>query len=426
MPPTNNHTPTGAIIAISVIAAAAFAVYESPEVRQFAEDLRRRFAQSLHSMGDNVDPSERRRRQEQEQQGQPLFNRPEDAEGVLNGGGGVDADEASRRRQMEEFAYWNHLREQQQAEASQSVKTESESAEGKSKRTRSSSFGNFLQQDEGACQGTYILSSAVEPAQTENLVQRRVGRGIDRGAIFADPFGDEHGIELGERADAGWGGQSQQDKSRVLIAPGRDEVVSVASEMESEDLYGADDNRIRTAVGVAAAAGVGIAIVGITTDADVPVQVTEMLIDTSEPLEVATSAPEMQAFDQEEEAQYATPAQYPQSEANELDAYAAIHAWADNAHTEGFYSPLPTTPTVLSETSEGDFGSVSDAVVEGEGSGSEDGDGVATPRTVDSLSVVGGEAWESASESEDGSGRSTPGSWTEVGSVVSSEAERGV
>ena len=69
--------------------------------------------------------------------------------------------------------------------------------------------------------------------------------------------------------------------------------------------------------------------------------------------------------------------------------------------TAGFYSPLPATPQVISEASDGGFGSEAASL-----------DGAATPKTVDSVSLVGG---ESGSE-----GRNTPGSWTEVGSVVSS------
>jgi hypothetical protein len=102
-----------------------------------------------------------------------------------------------------------------------------------------------------------------------------------------------------------------------------------------------------------------------------------------------------------EETQYATSASH-LHEADENDAYAAIHAWADGANgTAGFYSPLPVTPHVISEASDGGFGSEAGS-----------SQGAATPRTVDSVSLVGGESGSG--------GRSTPGSWTEVGSVVSS------
>lgn len=402
MPSTHTVVSTGAIIAISVITATAFAVYESPEVRQFAEDLRRRIAQSLRALGDNIEPGGRR---QEEDGGQPLFNRPEDAHGVLNRD--VDADEASRRRQREELAYWNHLREQRLREStikSETVKAESDAAEGTRKRTRSSSFGDFLQQDGSAEPGTYVFkSSGVETAHTDNLVHRRLGsRGINRGAVFANPFDDEHGIELNER-DGSWG--EQVDLSQSLMTPSKDEIVSVTSGMESEDLYGAEDNRIRPLRRPVSMPGSAAGFPGAYRSAE-----PELLVDVSE----VNPKPK-----EEEETQYATPGRYPSEQ--ETDAYAAIHAWNDNASGSGFYSPLPTTPQVLSEVSDGDFGSASGSVVGDEHSSEE---GMATPKTMDSMSIIGENERVEDVDSGSDNGRSTPGSWTEVGSDVSSEAGR--
>ncbi|KFY27683.1 hypothetical protein V491_00781, partial [Pseudogymnoascus sp. VKM F-3775] len=239
------HVAKGAIIAISVIAATAFAVYESPEVRHFLINLRRQAAHTLHNLGDNIEPRER---SEEESGQQPLFNRPEDAEGVVERDG-VDADDESRKRQMEELAYWNRLREEKE-------NTQNQPTEGQ--RKRSSSFGDFLAQD--GDQGTYVLRSGAEPASAENLVHRHAGRGIDRGAMFANPFGDEHGIELSSR-EAGWG--SQIDKSQSLMAPGKDEVMSVA---DSEGLYCASDNIIRRPAGITESSAMFAAPVPFDTD----------------------------------------------------------------------------------------------------------------------------------------------------------------
>ena len=80
-------TPAGAV-------AAAIALYESPELRRYADDLRRRIAMALHNLGDGINPNENEQ--------QPMFNRPEDAEGFLqsrSGPGaepGVDAHEPER------------------------------------------------------------------------------------------------------------------------------------------------------------------------------------------------------------------------------------------------------------------------------------------------------------------------------------------
>lgn len=353
----------------------------------------------MHNLGDNIEPTERR---EEESEQQPLFNRPEDAEGVVERDG-VDADDASRKRQMEELAYWNSLRQEKE-------KAQNQATDGQRKRTRSSSFGDFLAQD--GDQGTYVLRSGAEPAPSENLVHRHAGRGIDRGAMFANPFGDEHGIELSSR-ETGWG--SQVDQSQSLMSPGKDEVMSVT---DSEGLYCASDNVIRRPAGIAGSSALFVAPVPFEADerpsrplgivetpslfsAPTPSMEEELLIDTSESDEAAPEVSARAVPDEAEETQYATSASRMQ-EAGETNAYAAIHAWADGADsTAGFYSPLPATPQVISEASDGGFGN--DAA---------SSDGAATPKTVDSVSLVGG---ESGSE-----GRNTPGSWTEVGSVVSS------
>jgi len=90
-------------------------------------------------------------------------------------------------------------------------------------------------------------------------------------------------------------------------------------------------------------------------------------------------------------------------------AFASIHAWADNSHHASFYSPLPVTPAApLSVVSE-----------------PEDLDGQVTPTDSASLAGSGEDVGrEDASSvddvmSEEGDGIHTPGSWTEVGSVVS-------
>ncbi|KAF2870680.1 hypothetical protein BDV95DRAFT_574328 [Massariosphaeria phaeospora] len=50
----------GLIIAASVIVAAGIAIYESPQVRQWVDQSRRKIAVALHSLGDEVQPPQRR------------------------------------------------------------------------------------------------------------------------------------------------------------------------------------------------------------------------------------------------------------------------------------------------------------------------------------------------------------------------------
>jgi hypothetical protein len=56
-PPRPNHPfQTGLIIAASVLVAAGIAIYESPQVRQWVDQSRRKIAVALHSLGDDIHP----------------------------------------------------------------------------------------------------------------------------------------------------------------------------------------------------------------------------------------------------------------------------------------------------------------------------------------------------------------------------------
>src|SRR6478735_9509036 len=137
-----NHVvlASGAVVAVSVAIATTIAIFESPEVRRYADDVRRRIAFALHSMGEGIEPPHR----------EPRFNRPEDADGFFEsrrGAGaeaGVDADEETRRRQREELLYWNSVMLEKQ-EKDQNEKDDTKSATELSRR--GSSFDDFLRQD---------------------------------------------------------------------------------------------------------------------------------------------------------------------------------------------------------------------------------------------------------------------------------------
>lgn len=360
---------TGAIIVVTVVAAAAIAVYESPEIRQFAEECRRRIAIALHSLGDEINP-----RSESESQ-QPRYNRPEDAEGFLQSSAeaGVDADEDSRRRQREELMYWNQVRLE---------KMQREKQQGKEQnRSQGSSFDDFLHEDHTAEKGTYIYNSGADvygDAEEGLLRRRRDGvRGLDRGAAFANPFADENQIEMEE----------QRAMDRGLMSPDHTEL--------SEDLYGAsDDNKP-------------------SRESTHTLSHEEQLVDVSEPTPLP-ALPELVS----EPMSFPTIQELPTNSYHEdahmtsqdgESAYASIHAWADNSQHASFYSPLPVTPAApLSEASEPEYL-----------------DGQATPTDTASLAGSGEDVGRDDASSvhdvmsEDGDGINTPGSWTEVGSVVS-------
>jgi len=361
----------GVVVIVSLAAAAAIAVYESPQARQFAEDLRRRIAIALHSLGDDINPSSQ----------QPRFNRPEDAEGFMQSQGsgevGVDADEESKRRQREELMYWNAVHLEKLAK-------EKKLAEDRpANKSRGSSFDDFLQQDHSAEKGTFVYNTGADlNTEAEDGLRQRGLRGLNRGSLYANPFGDEHGIELDE--------QRAMDAS--LISPDESEKFEVMS-----DLYSASEAPKRSR----------------KTSATI----SEQLIDTSEPVpDPPTSYPMM------EDAMMAETTNYTNM-ASQESPYASIHAWADNTN-QSFYSPLPVTPRAATpphlDLAPGSP-TFSDPDVSIPGSGQ------VTPTDSASLAGSGEEVWGPRSGatsdadvmSVDGDGISTPGTWTEVGSVVS-------
>lgn len=356
----------------NLIQAAAIAVYESPQARQFAEDVRRKIAVALHSLGDEINPQFR----------QPRFNRPEDAEGFLQSQGNadvsVDADEESKRRQREELMYWNAVHLEKQA------KERKERGDRPANKSRGSSFDDFLKQDETAEKGTFVYNTGadVNGGREEGLRNRGV-RGLNRGSAYANPFSDEHNIE----ADT----QLAMDAS--LMSPEASEKYEVMS-----DIYTASESPRASRETTATIA---------------------QLIDVSDPVpDPPISYPTMEL----EEPVMAGSTNFTNMAPRDDSPFASIHAWADNTNSS-FYSPLLTTPRPATPTHEVRPSSptFSDPDVSVSGSGE------ATP--TDSASVAGSaeEVWapRSGATSEgdvmsiDGDGISTPGTWTEVGSVVS-------
>ncbi|GKT45578.1 uncharacterized protein ColSpa_05759 [Colletotrichum spaethianum] len=213
MPPVNNGALASAgVIAVSVAVAAAIAIYESPELRRYADDIRRRIAVALHSLGEGIEPGDR----------PPMFNRPEDAQGFLESRGGaesgVDADDETRRRQREELLYWNavHLAktEKERIEAEESGSRELPPPGP----TRGRSFDDFMQQDQNGEKGSFVFNTGANVHNDEGLVRRRYEgvRGLNS-SLYANPFADEHQIDQDELPTV-------EEPSQ--LSPGRDEAVS--------------------------------------------------------------------------------------------------------------------------------------------------------------------------------------------------------
>ncbi|KAL2023377.1 hypothetical protein VTK56DRAFT_2734 [Thermocarpiscus australiensis] len=389
------------IIAASVAVAAAIALYESPEVRRVAGDLRRRIAIALHSLGDNIDPSS----------GEPRFNRPEDAEGFYQSHD-VDADDETRRRQREELMYWNARREEQK-------QRERESQQRASPRPRGTSFDDFLQPDEAGERGSFVYNSSAQAwdASSSNLLRRRGNaegvRGLNA-SMMSNPFSDEHGIELDERP------RILEYEHEDLRAPGRDEVMS--------DIYNATPR----------AQSPSLSRSHTFSAPSLPV-VDEVLFDfqshsQSNPASEYASATEGDQHSKQDgtstsrsrsatlEREPAEDEHMTAGQDDRADAYASIQAWAQNssggAGAAGFYSPLPVSPQApLSEPeviSAGQLTPTDSASVAGSAVEVAHDDAVSS--RADEYDVM---------SETDGGGIPTPGSWSEVASVVS-ESESAV
>ncbi|KAK1998757.1 hypothetical protein LX36DRAFT_20258 [Colletotrichum falcatum] len=373
MPSVNNGALASAgVIAVSVAVAAAIAIYESPELRRYADDIRRRIAVALHSLGEGIEPDDR----------PPMFNRPEDAQGFLESRGGaeagVDADDETRRRQREELMYWNavHLakKEKERVDAGESGSPERPPPGP----TRGTSFDDFMQQDYTGEKGSFVFNTGANVHDDEGLVRRRPEgvRGLNS-SLYANPFTDEHQIDQDELP-------ALQEPTHIL--PGRDEAAS--------DIYSATtrdtDERPRDIAAPDA------------TLAHMP-----PIVDVAEP---PAGSEKSATLDRElGPDEYMTAGQEDREE-----AYASIQAWAQGSSTaSNFYSPLPMSPPVpMSEpelVSEGELTPTDSASLAG--SGEDVADEVASSRADDNSRY-----YDVLSESE---GMMTPASWSEVGSVVS-------
>jgi len=360
----HQRVAVGAIVVVSVAVAAAIAVYESPQARQFAEDCRRRIAIALHSLGDEINPQNRR----------PRFNRPEDAEGFMQSTAesGVDADEDTKRRQREELMYWNAVHMEKLAKEKK-LATE----ERPKNASRGSSFDDFLQQDESQPKGTFVYNTGADVNhEPEEGLRNRGVRGLNRSSLYANPFADENHID--------WEEQRAIDAS--LISPDASEKFEVMS----EGIYSANEDPRPTR--------------------NTTATITEQLVDITEAVPVPpTSAPTSEHA--EENTNYVNMA------SRDEDAFASIHAWADNANNS-FYSPLPATPRPATpqQDSESPASSSCPSPMPSLGNSTPtrsvaSGEEIWAPRS--------GATSEADVMSVDGDGISTPGSWTEVGSVVS-------
>jgi len=164
----------GLIIAASVIVAAGIAIYESPQVRAWADQTRRKIAVALHSLGDDIQPrrpsessddfEERKRRRDE----LVRRNRNELIKRAREEGIAVDLDELAR------------------------IGTENaEAAEKRSRVDRTKSFDDMVGSD-----GTLKNNTTATGTETpKGDVRKRGAAGFAAGAaaaaVMANPFSDD-------------------------------------------------------------------------------------------------------------------------------------------------------------------------------------------------------------------------------------------
>ncbi|KAH6635256.1 hypothetical protein B0J18DRAFT_418327 [Chaetomium sp. MPI-SDFR-AT-0129] len=371
------------IVAASVVVAAAIAIYEIPEVRRTADDVRRRIAIALHSLGENIDTDR-----------EPRFNRPEDAEGFYQTHD-IDADEETRRRQREELMYWNmHRTNQRRHDRSETQP-----------RSRGSSFDDFLSPDQSSDSGTFVYNTGANAwgnHGSDNL--RRRGNKPDgarslNAAMLSNPFGDEHGIELDEcshpvspphtnaASDIYDATPRIQSPKMTPIQPAQ----SPAAQAKGDVLFDFE------AHGAGSEYGTALEASQYPRQNEVPRSATPTTTTRSVTLERELAEDEFMTAGQDDR--------------TTADAYASIQAWAQDSSNTGFYSPLPETP----DAPLSDMEMVSEGQLTPTDSGSVAGSGVDVAN--DAVSATEGRDFDVMSESD--AGAHTPGSWSEVGSVIS-------
>ncbi|ORY18586.1 hypothetical protein BCR34DRAFT_621392 [Clohesyomyces aquaticus] len=171
---------TGLIIVASVVVAAGIAIYESPQVRAWLEQSRRKIALALHSLGDEIQPrrpseaSEDYEARRQRRDDLIRRNRNELIRRAREEGIAVDLDELARiGREEVEMAERRQMQRQ---------------------RPRSNRSFDDLVGSDGMLKTDLAASTATAGGSSEQGLRRRGMAGFDAGAAAANPFADEQDV----------------------------------------------------------------------------------------------------------------------------------------------------------------------------------------------------------------------------------------
>ncbi|KAF2467352.1 uncharacterized protein BDR25DRAFT_305734 [Lindgomyces ingoldianus] len=169
---------TGLIIVASVVVAAGIAIYESPQVRAWLDQSRRKIAVALHSLGDEIQPrrpseasddyeARKRKRDELMRRNKNELIRRAREEGIA-----VDLDELARiGREEVEVAEMRQLHRQ---------------------RPRSNRSFDDLVGSDGMLKTDTAAGTATGAESADNGLRKRGVAGFDAGAAAANPFTDDN------------------------------------------------------------------------------------------------------------------------------------------------------------------------------------------------------------------------------------------
>ncbi|KAL8701332.1 MAG: hypothetical protein Q9201_004972 [Fulgogasparrea decipioides] len=164
----------GIIVSLSLLLAAGLAVYEHPQIKQWVDESRRKFALALHNLGDDLDPPSSSRRNSSQDASTREYDTAEAVE--------------RRRKARQEILERGRMMEERRSKQASSAK--------------SRSFDDLVDDDGNLKHDpAQATSSAAEPNAEQAGLRNRNGNahaeahGAALGTMAANPFADETHLE---------------------------------------------------------------------------------------------------------------------------------------------------------------------------------------------------------------------------------------
>ncbi|MCJ1287981.1 hypothetical protein MMC26_007334 [Xylographa opegraphella] len=204
----------GIILSISILLAAGFAVYESPQVRQWVDETRQKIAIALHSLGDEINP--------------PRSPRPGSADASTREDDSPEAAERRRRAREEILERGRMMEERRRARSSHP--------------SRGMSFDDMVDRDgklkkesvEGANTTAAETTMGNEGLRKRTAVVSEDALGAAMGEMLANPFADEKHIDIQMQDVSASVESPQQSRESTATLPGSSPAVEPASYQQQQ------------------------------------------------------------------------------------------------------------------------------------------------------------------------------------------------